>query len=69
MGNLHIFIIDYYDFDLLPTNTILSTINNNAYNQQLLGQLQPYVIIIPLVLSPDDLWKIINNKKINSSHN
>ena len=57
-GNIHLIIVDYYDFAVLNGKGIITLINNNAYIQQELGMLTNYVIIIPMVISPLDKWNI-----------
>ena len=50
-GNVHLIIVDYYDFDPWKNLTKFTIPNNNAYIQQELGELTNYVIIIPMIVS------------------
>lgn len=50
-GNLYTTLIDWYDFDKFPETGFTNGINNNAYEQQIRGDLTNYVLVIPIVLT------------------
>ena len=59
-------ISDFYDFDYWeskPDNDIVDKgtifVNNNAYKQQQLGHLKPYVLYIPIKFTPEEVRDIL----------
>ncbi len=43
-GTVTMKVVDYYDFTKLQGDGIFDKLNNNAYKQQELGKLKPYVL-------------------------
>ena len=61
-GNLHLFVIDWYDFDKLPEATsFIELVNNNAYKQQEEGKLSNYALLIEIIYNKYELEKIMQN--------
>lgn len=47
-GTISMKVVDYYDFTKLKGDDIFDKLNNNAYKQQKLGKLKPYVLYFEL---------------------
>ena len=57
-GNLYTTLIDWYDFDKFPETGFKNGINNNAYEQQVCGDLTNYVLIVPIALSKEEIEEL-----------
>lgn len=54
-GNLYTTLVDWYDFDEFQKKDVFNGINNNAYEQQIRGDLTNYVLVIPIVLTKTEV--------------